>query len=116
MNKSEIGKLKEDLAVKFLRERGYVIVERNFRKRFGEIDIVAKDGNCLVFVEVRSRSHDTFGKAVESIDIRKKRKLSKIAAYYINEVNQHFDEVRFDVISITADEIEHIKNAFEVEF
>ncbi|MCX7759654.1 MAG: YraN family protein [Hydrogenothermaceae bacterium] len=115
MNKSEIGKLKEDIAVKFLKERGYIIIERNFRKRFGEIDIIAKDGNCLVFVEVRSRSYDTFGKALESIDIKKRMKLSKMANYYLTNLNQHFDEVRFDVVSITGDEIEHIKNAFEVK-
>ncbi|MEJ5173663.1 MAG: YraN family protein [Hydrogenothermaceae bacterium] len=115
MNRSEIGRLKEDMAVEFLREKGYLIIERNFRKRFGEIDIVAKDGNCLVFVEVRSRSYDTFGKALESIGVKKRVKLSKIGNYYISQLNQHFDEVRFDVVSITGDEIEHIKNAFEVE-
>lgn len=73
----------EALAARRLEERGLVIVERNWRCRFGEIDIIARDGSTLVFVEVRARSGDGFGGAAASIDHRKQQRLCAAARYYL---------------------------------
>lgn len=116
MKTREIGKINEDLAVDYLKKRNYRIVERNFRRKFGEIDIIAKDRDTLVFIEVRSRKDDFFGSPLESIDQKKIRKISRTALSFISKTDQEFSSIRFDVISIVNGEIEHIENAFEVEY
>jgi putative endonuclease len=107
----------EDLAERFLKKKGYRIVARNFKTPVGEIDIVADDGGTLVFVEVKTRGGDTFGRPFEAVDARKKEKLRKIALYYLKNRCKHDMPSRFDVLSINAgggkEEIEHIVDAFE---
>lgn len=108
------GREFEDLAVKYLRRKGYNIVERNFRKRFGEIDIIAQKDNVLVFVEVRSLSGN-FMEPSETITYKKRENLLKVASYYLMERGWR-GAVRFDFIGIKGQnkEIEHIENFLEV--
>ena len=108
----------ERLAEKYLKRQGLVPVTQNFRCRLGEIDLVARDGRCVVFVEVRFRGAGSFSRAGLSVDIHKQRKLIRTAALYITKRPQFANSVmRFDVIAIDASEsgettIEWIKDAF----
>lgn len=108
------GKEFEELAAKYLRRKGYKILERNFRKRFGEIDIIALKDNVLVFVEVRSLAGN-FMDPSETITLRKRTNLLKVASVYLMERGWR-GPVRFDFIGIKGrdKEIEHIENFFEV--
>jgi putative endonuclease len=115
--KKDKGKIGEDIAVKFLSRKGYKILKRNYRYGHGEIDIIAMDKDVLIFVEVRVKFSDKFGSPEDSVTIKKREQLKKIASAFIqmNEVN--FSECRFDVIGITFKEgkfnINHIENAFQ---
>ena len=82
MNKRAVGTAYEKLAGEYLRQQGYEILEYNFRCRMGEVDIVAKDGEYLVFVEVKYRSSGRSGSPLEAVDRRKQRIISKVASYY----------------------------------
>jgi putative endonuclease len=112
------GKQGEDLAVQYLREKGYRIVERNFRCPFGEMDIVARQGDVLVFVEVRSRRSEGFGDPVESVGLIKQRKLSRIALAYLQRHNLLDCKARFDVVGVKiktdGHTIEIVRDAFEL--
>jgi putative endonuclease len=107
----------EDLAVKFLKKKGYRILSRNYKTPLGEIDIVAEDGETLVFVDVKTRTDDAFGLPFEAVNHRKREKLRKVALYYLKNVRRKDVASRFDVLSIEAggskNEIEHILDAFE---
>jgi putative endonuclease len=115
--KKDKGKIGEDIAVKFLSRKGYKILKRNYRYGHGEIDIIAMDKDVLIFVEVRMKLSDKFGFPEDSVTIKKREQLKKIASAFIqmNEVN--FSECRFDVIGITFKDgkfnINHIENAFQ---
>jgi len=111
----EEGARGEDAAIKTLKRRGYRIVERNYRNRLGEIDVVAEEGGCLVFVEVKKRNTPFFGEAVCAIDERKKRHLVRAALFYLKEHRCSDRSVRFDVIGIDDERIKLVKNAFMVE-
>jgi putative endonuclease len=113
-SKIERGASAETRAAQLLVAAGYRIVERNFRCKAGELDIVARDGDVLVFVEVRSRSDDEHGSAVEMIRRTKQRRVARVAAYYLATVEPVFDECRFDIIAITAGEPILLKDAFRV--
>lgn len=108
------GKRGEDLAVAELRRRGYRIVERNYRCKRGEIDIIAREGSALVFVEVRSRADGNQGSAVETVTAAKQGKVARVAATYLAERQPVFDECRFDVVGITGGAITVIKDAFRL--
>ncbi len=107
----------EDLAVRFLKKKGYRILSRNYRTPLGEIDIIAEDGETLVFVEVKTRSDDSYGLPFEAVNHRKREKLRKVALYYLKNVLKKDAASRFDVLSVRAagsgNEIEHIRDAFE---
>ena len=108
------GKFFEDMAVSFLINKGYYIVERNYRIRTGEIDIIAKDGNTLVFVEVRFRKNIRFGVPEETINYKKIKNIINTAHRYISMNKVEYDDIRFDVIAIENEEIRHILNAFDL--
>ncbi len=93
------GGTAEDQAAAFLRRQGYAIRERNYRCRLGEIDLIATDGEGLVFVEVRMRNGAAFGTALESITPNKKKRLIAAAKYYLMELGRE-PFCRFDVIAI----------------
>jgi putative endonuclease len=113
-----LGSEGEDLAAKFLKKKGYAVISRNYKTSIGEIDIVAKDGDTTVFIEVKTRANDAFGYPFEAVNQSKRRKLKNLALLYLKKERQDFP-VRFDVISISRahdheTSIEHIIDAFEV--
>jgi len=99
----ELGRRGEEAAVAYLQAHGYIILDRNFRCRWGEIDIVARQARTLVFVEVRTRTASPLGSAEESIGPQKKARLRRLAAYYLYRTGRGEVDCRFDVIAITAD-------------
>lgn len=111
----ELGKWGEETAVQYLKDNGYAILERNYRKGHLEIDIIAYYEGLLVVVEVKTRSSDTFMRPEEAVNHKKRVDLMRLATYYIKS-HRMTEEVRFDVISIVANaqgtEIQHIKDAF----
>jgi putative endonuclease len=108
------GARSEELAAAHLVHCGYRIVERNFRTKLGELDIIARDGSILVFVEVRSRTTAEYGQAIEMVNIHKQRKVTRMAWQYIKTRRPVFEMARFDVVGITAGELVHIKDAFRL--
>ena len=115
-----LGRRGEELAGKFLKKAGYKILESNYRGRLGEIDLVAEDGDCLVFVEVKTRGSLACGHPLESIDSRKQRQLIKAAREYLAEHGAEERVCRFDAVSVLfGDEqqpmIELIKDAFGLD-
>ena len=113
-SKIQRGASAESAAVQLLVDAGYRIVERNFRCKAGELDIVARDGDVLVFVEVRSRSDDEHGCAAEMIGTAKQRRVARVARYYLGTAQPEFDECRFDIVGITAEESFLLRDAFRV--
>jgi putative endonuclease len=111
----EEGLAGEEAAVKTLKKKGYKIVERNYRTRLGEIDVVAEEGGCLVFVEVKNRNTGLFGEAVCSIDERKKKHMVNAALYYMKTHEAFGRRVRFDVIAIDSGHVKLVKGAFMAE-
>lgn len=113
INKRQIGTDFENKAVKFLEDSGYIIIERNFRNRIGEIDIIAIDKNYLCFVEVKERSTFKCGFALEAVDFRKQKIIVKVAKHYLMQNNfTDKQNIRFDVVSFDNNNITLIKNAF----
>ncbi|BFH14854.1 YraN family protein [Paenibacillus melissococcoides] len=104
LKRKEKGAVAERLAAERLQVTGYRIIHRNWRCRTGEIDIVARDGNCWVFVEVRSR-YGAAGaeEAAEAIDWRKQRKVRAVAEVYVNRYRLHEAEIRFDAVAVALD-------------
>lgn len=109
----------EAIAGAFLQQAGLQILARNWRRAGGELDIVAADGQTLVFVEVRTRSSRAFGSAEESVDWRKQRQVRKMAAQFLSEEQARYRQYRFDVVVVYlagprggVQEIRHLPNAF----
>lgn len=106
----------EKLAAGFLQEKGYRILQTNFYSKYGEIDIVAKQGDYLVFIEVKYREADTGGHPLEAVDIRKQCRICKTAAYYCLRYGYEEDTpCRFDVIGILGTELVHVEDAFSFQ-
>jgi len=116
-----LGRKAEDAAAAYYKDGGGMILARNYRCRYGEIDIIAKDGEVLVFVEVRCRRSEAMVSPAESVDSRKISKLIETAEHYITENNLPEDvNCRFDVAEVTFSRgeplsVEIVKNAFVVE-
>lgn len=109
--RKELGQRGEEVAALYLRRKGYKIVEQNYRSsRLGEIDLIAREGKDLVFVEVKTRSSLGFGEPEEAVNYQKQKRMIKLAHYYL--LNQKLDQVscRFDVVSIIIDQGGKIKN------
>lgn len=114
-----VGKIGEDVAVQHLQQLGYLLVERNWRCRSGEIDLIVRDGEELVIVEVRARTNPTrFGSAVEAITPRKCRQVRELAMIYLKQCNALRCSMRFDVVAVTLNsdgtvrEVKHLQGAF----
>ena len=110
------GRTGEELAVCYLKNQGYTIVERNYRMRIGEIDIIARDGECLVFIEVKTRRSSRFGSPFEAVDFRKQQQISRVALAFMIQNQCGEVPVRFDVVGVHLEKsprVELIKNAFE---
>ena len=116
MNKRKLGEDKEQLAADYLKAAGYMIIERNFRCRMGEIDLIAKDRDTFVFAEVKFRVNHKAGLPEDAVDYRKQRTIGKVALYYLTTRVRRTDvPCRFDVIAIDGEEIRHHQNAFAYE-
>ena len=118
MNTTTRGSWGEEMACQHLISQGYKILKRNFHSKCGEIDIIAKDKNCIVFVEVKTRRNNSCGLPAEAVDVKKQTHLYKTAERYIQE-NPTEKEIRFDVIEVYArivdgnpvvESINHIEN------
>lgn len=101
----------EERACEYLRSLGYLIVARNWRWRRGEVDIIARDRGTLVFVEVKARSTGRFGHPAEAVDERKRGKLIAAAKAFLGR-DLGKVPVRFDVVAVLGDEIQHLRGAF----
>jgi len=104
----------EQIAADFLAAKGMHIVARNFRTRFGEIDLVARDGQSLVFVEVRLRTNDYFGGAADSVDVPKRGRVVAAARSYLANLHPE-PPCRFDVVTLDGDKPRWIRAAFDVD-
>jgi len=113
-----LGQKGEKQAARYLKKKGYKVVTANYRCQYGEIDLIARDADILIFIEVKTRTSTDFGGPAAAVGYRKQQQISKVAHHYL--VTHHNDDVdaRFDVISILSPigqktEIEHITNAFD---
>lgn len=117
MTKIITGKKGERLAADFLTGNGYQILETNFRCPLGEIDIIARDHQEIVFVEVKTRKSHALGYPEQAVGIQKQKKLSQLALWYLQAKKMSDKKARFDVVAVTlavqANEINLIKNAFD---
>ncbi len=109
-----LGLKGEQAAVRYLRKKGWKILERNFQCRFGELDIIAKDKNCLVFCEVKTRSEGMIAAPQESVTYTKQQKMIKTAQYWV-QANFVDCPMRFDVVAVTVSPkgrcaVEHLEN------
>ena len=110
---NEAGAWGERLACRYLRRRFYRILATGYSCRFGEIDIIARKRNLLVFVEVKYRENDKNGHPLQAVSVSKQRTISKCAFYYMQKYKVQEESVRFDVVGILGDEIQVIQNAFD---
>jgi putative endonuclease len=116
----DLGRLGEDLALKKIKSLGYKCIVRNYRCPLGEVDLIAKDGDTLVFIEIKTRRDRSLGYAKESINARKKRQLSKVALAYMKSHDVAEAKSRFDVVAVhireSKHEIEVVRNAFDLAY
>jgi len=116
----DLGKAGEDFALKKIKKLGYRCIERNYRCTLGEIDLIAKHGECLVFIEIKTRRGRDTGYAKEAVTYRKKRQISKAALNYMKEKKCCDTKSRFDIIAVSINhgipEIEVIQDAFELAY
>lgn len=108
-NKGNIG---ENKAVNYLVEKGYEILETNYKTKLGEIDIIAKDGERIVFVEVKARATARFGYPREAVNYYKQKTIQMVASMYLKSKRLLNSYIRFDIIEILAGEITHLISAF----
>jgi putative endonuclease len=112
-----LGKIGEDLACQELRRRGYAILARRYRVRRGELDIIARDGQTLVFIEVKARGSRAFGEAAEAVTFTKRRRMRQVALEYVTRHRLGGCPCRFDVVSIHLEAglpvVEIYRNAFD---
>ncbi len=116
-----LGARGESIAAAFLKGQKYAIIERNYRCKAGEVDIVAREGKTLVFVEVKTRRNTSYGPPQLAVTPFKQRQISKAALTWLAKKKLHDTSARFDVIAIILREhevpaIEHIKNAFDLAY
>jgi putative endonuclease len=111
-----LGKTGEDLACQELERRGYAIVARRYRRRSGELDIIARDGKTMVFVEVKTRQGRAFGEASEAVTAHKRRKMTQLALGYLMRHRLTDRPCRFDVVSIHFDTGTPVIDVFQGAF
>jgi putative endonuclease len=120
MEKKELGKKGEEVALRFLKKKGYRIIEKNYVCKMGEMDIIAREKDTLVFVEVKTRTSITFGPPQLAVNDSKQRQLSKVALNYLKEKQLENVKARFDVVAIllgsNREEIDLIRDAFDLKY
>lgn len=114
-----LGELGEEIACKYIQSKGMLLLQKNFSCKAGEIDIIAKDKENIVFIEVKTRTSDKYGKPSEAVSIAKQRKIVKTALWYMSQKHLFDYMSRFDVIELLQDseaalfKINYIKDAFQ---
>jgi len=116
----ELGRRGEELALRKIKRLGYTCIARNYRCALGEVDLIAKDGETLVFIETKTRKGASLAYAKEAVDARKRRQLSRVALAFMKANNCCEVKSRFDVVAVSLqgkhERIEVIKNAFELAY
>ena len=112
INKRLVGSYYEEMAKDYLIKQGYDILYNNFRSRFGEIDIIARDDAYIVFIEVKYRKNTTYGYPREAVTFAKQKRIYRLAAYYMLKRYGKEVKCRFDVIEILDQQLTHIEAAF----
>lgn len=120
-SRATLGQRGENVAAKYLRSQGYTIILRNFRCRLGEIDIIARDGKSIVFVEVKTRANDEMASLEDRVDEAKQKQLTSVAKFYLGRYGVPQPPARFDVVAIVWPPgrdpiVQHIPFAFEPTF
>ncbi len=116
LSRIDLGLKGEEIALREIKKRGYKVLERNYKTSLGEVDIIAKDGDVLVFIEVKTRRKSIVA-AKEAVDRRKKKKLYQLALAYMKKRGFIGNKARFDVVAISMEngiKVELIRNAFEI--
>ncbi|MBW2659224.1 MAG: YraN family protein [Deltaproteobacteria bacterium] len=118
-NRQKLGRTGERIASAYLQKNGYIILSKNYRRKCGEIDIIARQGDYLVFIEVKTRTTISHGHPLEAVTVRKQKQISMVAQCYLAENNLFDTAARFDVVAVTAlknsrVQVELIPNAFEL--
>jgi putative endonuclease len=117
-SKQALGREGERLAELFLKQKGYKLVERNYRCRGGEVDLIVLDRRIIVFVEVKTRTDHEFGSPLEAVAPRKQRRMILAAQLFLHQKKLHERDARFDVVGISwpgaEPVVEHIQNAFVI--
>lgn len=118
LDRVSLGKHAEDLACRELRRRGYEILARRHRTRLGEIDIIARDGPTIVFIEVKARTSDRYGGPWEAVTWQKQDRIGRLASEYLAHRGWHDRPCRFDVVAVRVDErnrawVEVVAGAFD---
>jgi putative endonuclease len=120
MEKKELGKKGEEVALRFLKKRGYRIIEKNYVCKMGEMDIIAREKDTLAFIEVKTRTTTEFGPPQLAVNASKQRQLSKVALNYLKEKQLEDVKARFDVVAILLgqkrEEIDLIRDAFDLKY
>ena len=114
------GHLGEKVARRYLKRCGLKFLTANYKTRGGEIDLVFRDGDCLVFVEVKTRSDESWTRPAEAVNLDKRRRLSLAALDYLKRLKERCVDFRFDIVEVLwrngeADEVRHLPNAFELD-
>ncbi len=116
--KQILGTEGERIAERYLKKKGFTILERNYRCPIGELDLIVLDRRVVVFVEVKTRSDGRFGSPLESVHRHKQERMTKAALFFLTRHRLHDREARFDVIGISFEDekpvVEHLRNAFEL--
>ena len=116
----QFGQKAEGMAARYLKRCGYKIIARNHRTRSGEIDIIAREGETLVFIEVKARTSNRYGSAKAAVTHQKQRQIAKVALAYLQSTDQSHVKARFDVVTVTrhqgVHDIELIRNAFGLNY
>lgn len=119
MNNRQLGKKGEEFAVEYLKQKNYKILRKNYRAgRLGEIDLIAAKDNRIFFIEVKSRTNDSYGTPAEAVSYKKQNTIKRVALCYLNEYGTPDSEVQFDVVEILMTKdlkligINHIEKAF----
>jgi putative endonuclease len=116
LDRKDLGEWGEKLATKYLKSKGYQILERNYSCKMGEIDIIVEKGEFLIFIEVKTRRSDSYGLPQAAVNYYKQEKIKKVALYYLGNIEDNDLQIRFDVISImlkgVKPQIDHFQGAF----
>jgi len=116
VHRKNLGNKAEERACAFLQARGLIFIMQNYRIKCGEIDLIMRDNNDIVFIEVRSRTKDNYGSAIDSINKNKQRKILKTALFFLQQKNWlNKMNCRFDVIAVNPNHVEWIQDAFTAD-